>query len=100
TPPSRHTPIPYTTSFRSEQHRSQPIAIFWTHARSSGGAMDDFGQPVSQFQRREGGDLHAERREAAGDFLIVHRVRLHIERRQTRSEEHTSELQSPYHLVC
>src|SRR5438309_3425499 len=69
--PPRSTLFPYTTLFRSR-------AVVRGHA--------DIDRP-----RDETGDEIAERREP---------LRVHHRRRQSRSEEHTSELQSQFHLVC
>src|SRR5437762_7922397 len=73
-PPPRSTLFPYTTLFRSaDRVRARP-----------GGADRDRdagpGSPAPDGARR----------------LVVPRARV----RGTRSEEHTSELQSPMYLVC
>src|SRR5207244_5562425 len=70
-PPPTSTLFPYTTLFRSR----------WPHLRTVG------GRPLA---RRSAGlrhRRHARRRPRRG-------------RSHARSEEHTSELQSPDHLVC
>src|SRR5437867_7943517 len=75
--PPRSTLFPYTTLFRSD---------------------DDAERPRLAEQQR---DLF--RRELVGDLADVLRGRLLREVRRElviRSEEHTSELQSPYDLVC
>src|SRR5690348_17565536 len=73
-PPPRSTLFPYTTLFRSEKNPA------WT----SGGRHEHAARVVLE------GELVARRRHFDG----VHG------RRVARSEEHTSELQSPVHLVC
>src|SRR2546426_9248690 len=71
--PPRSTLFPYTTLFRSH---------------SSGGSED---HPA----RHHGADLTGFRRR-----LVRHRGTVRDTRRHGRSEEHTSELQSPCNLVC
>src|SRR5437867_8035077 len=75
--PPRSTLFPYTTLFRSlpSRQRPQQCAESFPHCRD----------PAHLRGRREG-----ERRQK------TERARNH----RTRSEEHTSELQSPYDLVC
>src|SRR5256885_2726596 len=73
--PPRSTLFPYTTLFRSEAH-----AIFrmWTAHRGAGR------------RRHIGFQVLVERRQV--QVVLVHAA--------DRSEEHTSELQSPCNLVC
>src|SRR5947208_12384801 len=89
--PPRSTLFPYTTLFRSREHLSQGLpfnaaleavaadCVFTTHTPVAAG-HDAFGHEliVAHF----------------GDF--VRELGVPVE----RSEEHTSELQSPDHLVC
>src|SRR4051794_41564078 len=76
--PPRSTLFPYTTLFRSAPRRRRR------------------GQPRRPPRAgRPGRDVTAHRRAALGD-----RARARRGRRARRSEEHTSELQSPVHLVC
>src|SRR5690348_18040168 len=78
-PPPRSTLFPYTTLFRSEvdQHIAAKDHIdLADHDRSAA---------IHQVQLAEMADLL----ELRGNFRTV-----------ARSEEHTSELQSPVHLVC
>src|SRR5438876_5001909 len=70
--PPRSTLFPYTTLFRSVRHRR-------------GSAGDEHGD--------EPGVVGAAWPPAGH---LVH----HLKERLVRSEEHTSELQSPVHLVC
>src|SRR5690348_17725189 len=76
--PPRSTLFPYTTLFRSPRHQ-----------RAADGV--DIPRP------ERGVELNAEelalRKHVAGDAIVG-------ARRAVRSEEHTSELQSPVHLVC
>src|SRR5207248_7714308 len=57
-----------------------------------------------RIERRDGGqrqlDAERELRERAQHLLRVRRERERTLKRLDRSEEHTSELQSPYDLVC
>src|SRR5690348_17544730 len=75
--PPRSTLFPYTTLFRSSGHlQRRHFALHEDHLRGGRGP----GRP-----RRP---LHRPRRQPAAAHEHV------------RSEEHTSELQSPVHLVC
>src|SRR5258708_8359553 len=78
--PPRSTLFPYTTLFRS-------------HDRDEHAADADAAQP---------GDLLAHGVEGAADGRLVLRNRLRLRHGgdEDRSEEHTSELQSPHHLLC
>src|SRR5258708_25636887 len=78
--PPRSTLFPYTTLFRSLSRNSAA-------ARIAGGNL------VSRSGRR------SQPRSNAGDRPRLHRA-CRPRRRRFRSEEHTSELQSPDHLVC
>src|SRR5207249_5637216 len=88
-PPSS-TLFPYTTLFRSLSF-GQLVQRRVEH---------DQRQDVGLFERRRAGQLHFWRRERSAN---VH-ARLHrlddAPRAQIRSEEHTSELQSRFDLVC
>src|SRR5207244_9508343 len=93
------TPSPYTTLFRSlriesiERNRKKSSVLDDLHAFS---AMSRLPRTHFHHQRhlksaaRHDGDSDREAR----DFLC------HRRRETFRSEEHTSELQSPDHLVC
>src|SRR5256885_12384596 len=80
--PPRSTLFPYTTLFRSEHRRAVP-------------APPDrlAGHPPARTGTRPAGGTVAGRADAAD------RGR-HAPGTQVRSEEHTSELQSPCNLVC
>src|SRR5258708_15635082 len=75
--PPRSTLFPYTTLFRSLV--AAPV-------------VDMEGEHISRGNDHVGGGLAAERRPQ-----VLHEAR---EAHSLRSEEHTSELQSPDHLVC
>src|SRR5688500_19069608 len=76
-PPPTSTLFPYTTLFRSRRHAGQ------THP----------GPPPE----RQLGEASRDVDVVAGDLVLPVDV---AERREVRSEEHTSELQSPCNLVC
>src|SRR5207244_12372582 len=76
--PPRSTLFPYTTLFRSGSGRVRPQVI-----------------PV-----RENHLVERRRRQAFVRPRRVRRPELEVAVRGRRSEEHTSELQSPDHLVC
>src|SRR5689334_24512659 len=89
--PPRSTLFPYTTLFRSRV----PPAGHWRHSASPHRISDD-SSPSLRFwsrQRSVSGGLAPERRLWADRFPTP-------EGADPRSEEHTSELQSQFHLVC
>src|SRR3989442_2823681 len=73
--PPRSTLFPYTTLFRSPPSRSSSSASSWPAAESTTGTSPALASPTSR------------------------RTAVSV-RKRTRSEEHTSELQSRPHLVC
>src|SRR5437762_9429665 len=84
--PPRTTPLfPYTTLFRSlEVHETNHAAI--SRYRKSG--YREFGRHKKYYE--DGGDaLRFEKRLVPNPKILT-----------ARSEEHTSELQSPMYLVC
>src|SRR5690348_18170656 len=81
-PPPRSTLFPYTTLFRS--HADPGSRRFEAAGRrAAGGAVRDHSREGAGSGRGGGGSPH--------DRSDQH---------PARSEEHTSELQSPVHLVC
>src|SRR5947208_11121326 len=74
-PPPRSTLFPYTTLFRSRP-KSVHVTVVDTHRR---GQNMDLAEDIEM-------DVHSVHRRSHEHF--------------DRSEEHTSELQSPDHLVC
>src|SRR5256885_11129919 len=88
--PPRSTLFPYTTLFRSKRRTEDVV-----HAV----ATDHYIQ-----RQKPAGDLLAERpeRQETGAAAYRGRVGLYYPETlpETRSEEHTSELQSPCNLVC
>src|SRR5687768_18366960 len=86
--PPRSTLFPYTTLFRSDADAARVVEVARAVGRldpRSGGALDDQVR-VPRPDRRDPGP----QRGPIGQDV----------RRPTRSEEHTSELQSRLHLVC
>src|SRR5258708_31992290 len=82
--PPRSTLFPYTTLFRSVDPARRRL-------REGGRAHP---RSTARPARRAGPGFRADQRAAVG--LLPHRA----EPSHLRSEEHTSELQSPDHLVC
>src|SRR5256885_7134171 len=78
--PPRSTLFPYTTLFRSVRLRRDQLAHDVLVARATIAQQNGFEQ--------------------AGPAQPVHMVGPHPGSQQGRSEEHTSELQSPCNLVC
>src|SRR5207248_9869383 len=95
-PPPRSTLFPYTTLFRSE---AQDVARLLLCVSRALGELDAAGLAATARQHLR---LHdhgpAERRRRGTGLLRGHREPAFGDR--NRSEEHTSELQSPYDLVC
>src|SRR5258708_19669229 len=86
--PPRSTPFPYTTPFRSLPQNPNPMA---DTTRALTAALVDWvvkgtAPPQSRYPTLAEGQLVSPESTAAT--------------REKRSEEHTSELQSPDHLVC
>src|SRR2546426_2625202 len=76
--PPRSTLFPYTTLFRSRQPAAGQVHHLHVEVADRGAYRDD---------SLEDGEPH-------------HPRGRHVGRRELRSEEHTSELQSPCNLVC
>src|SRR5256885_13064954 len=81
--PPRSTLFPYTTLFRSRRHQRRDGTVHAERRRS---------EPEAETQRQQ-----LRRRLGRGLVSPQSRDEPRIER---RSEEHTSELQSPCNLVC
>src|SRR5256885_3739971 len=84
--PPRSTLFPYTTLFRS--HREADRRDFVGRPTSDAARRDGIGQNVRHRKRRQ-----KSQQTDAGHFAQQNTGR-------ARSEEHTSELQSPCNLVC
>src|SRR5689334_24361624 len=90
--PPRSTLFPYTTLFRS----SFAQCLDDRDAAGDGRLEGENGATLLG-ERRKLGAVHGEQRLVGGDHVLAGAQRaLH----QARSEEHTSELQSQFHLVC
>src|SRR5258708_10686064 len=88
--PPRSTLFPYTTLFRSKYARLSDALIF---------AIRDCGFAARSALEVE--DSGKARVEKILDIIEQSKFGIHdISRAGLRSEEHTSELQSPDHLVC
>src|SRR5205807_9548889 len=99
-PPPGSTPFPYTTLFRSGPGRAAPLIVDDSQRTALAGPPQDAEHevgPVLAIQPR-GADNQAVREDPAHLVLPGELAgAVHVER---RSEEHTSELQSPCNLVC
>src|SRR5689334_24531208 len=85
--PPKSTLFPYTTLFRSGPPiAGRPICLIETHLVFPFSALDE----------------HSSRRAVSGGRRSPPRMRRkrHVGSAPVRSEEHTSELQSQFHLVC
>src|SRR5256885_12352049 len=87
--PPRSTLFPYTTLFRSLATRISLGAIFMALHRKLLDAGRAFTLQWARVTERR-------RKERMKDSVL----RKHLEKEAPRSEEHTSELQSPCNLVC
>src|SRR2546426_8365415 len=83
--PPRSTLFPYTTLFRSGSHSRASSDVPVAARRSGGRSREALGS-----HSRASSDPH---------FLLEHGTRA-PRLKDLRSEEHTSELQSPCNLVC
>src|SRR5256885_12508464 len=84
--PPRSTLFPYTTLFRSD--RWSTSVIYGNYA----------AQPALGFLERREGVVGSAKFKVNPNWLVLGAVRYDL--RAERSEEHTSELQSPCNLVC
>src|SRR5687768_17951390 len=89
--PPRSTLFPYTTLFRSREDVDDHAADAEDHRVARERILPDLGPGYADIGRREHHVADAAAVVLEGGDLL--RVR-------TRSEEHTSELQSRLHLVC
>src|SRR5256885_15753494 len=96
--PPRSTLFPYTTLFRSAVRRRIRTGLARLHrAEDDGPVTDGATQPSSN---RTCASIQASRQlESTSGFRDAFLVHFSPQRRR-RSEEHTSELQSPCNLVC
>src|SRR5437762_5857172 len=89
--PPRSTLFPYTTLFRSLGGAVHSTAV--EQIGDARGVVVRAAGPFSH-DRVQGDDVAADRTRAADQNVIPRAAS------QNRSEEHTSELQSPMYLVC
>src|SRR3712207_8548168 len=88
--PPRSTHCPYTTLFRSGGSGHEPM-----HGGFVGMGMLDAACPGQVFTSPTPDQMEAATKTVNGGAGVVH-----IVKNYTRSEEHTSELQSRQYLVC
>src|SRR5207248_10212889 len=98
-PPITTSLFPYTTLFRSLEHRSTMLS---THTRETIGLQYD---EILQVARRADVLVNISGLLTDNTMLESIPLRLYLDldpafTQLWRSEEHTSELQSPYDLVC
>src|SRR5437762_8230276 len=86
-PPPRSTRFPYTTLFRSRFPALRGGELF----RNGGNRPEDFPQRCRVLSGQP---------EGRGSTPPPGGRGLHLSHAERRSEEHTSELQSPMYLVC
>src|SRR2546429_4615826 len=89
--PPRSTLFPYTTLFRSYFEEERWITL----------GMDALGRVLVVIYTWRGERVRLiSARQERRKYEESHEARIRFQPRQTRSEEHTSELQSRLHLVC
>src|SRR5437762_6083920 len=86
--PPRSTLFPYTTLFRSEDAKRIGERRRVRRRRTGGDHVERITDDVGEGERQDRGRSRGPGKLAA------------LEAREVRSEEHTSELQSPMYLVC
>src|SRR5690348_17775351 len=90
-PPPRSTLFPYTTLFRS--FVGPPREALMDHLKREGVAIGPWDVKLAGWVKPAGTLGGAEALGQAGIIQVTSQTK-------PRSEEHTSELQSPVHLVC
>src|SRR3989454_10241792 len=96
--PPRSTLFPYTTLFRSDPQR-----IFIAISAAGVFRTDDAGKTWRPINRGLKSEILPDPTAEVGHCvhrIAMHRLRPGVLFMQKRSEEHTSELQSPCNLVC
>src|SRR5437762_11493200 len=89
--PPISTHFPYTTLFRSRH---------WLAACATGlGPAHPDGHRSPRVRLMKGPAVQSLRKSRGSDWMITHAPTM-LKPRKPRSEEHTSELQSPMYLVC
>src|SRR5207244_12472273 len=95
-----HTYVPVLRSFAPPSHPPRDLPSFPTRRSSD---LRDRDPPRRDGARRPAGPVPADGPRRPGDRGGGHERAAHalaVRDRHRRSEEHTSELQSPDHLVC
>src|SRR5207248_6031093 len=93
-PPPTSTLFPYTTLFRSAPLEAHARDVEMRRGRRCD--VNDVGPGLAQ----EFGEIAEIMLDRKSLVQLTRHQRLAIADRHDRSEEHTSELQSPYDLVC
>src|SRR5207248_3964982 len=96
--PPRSTLCPYTTLFRSRRERADAGQAARDVERVRGDPIGDVVERASHLLTEPDEGQRDRREEEPGDRFDGNLESGHVAR--VRSEEHTSELQSPYDLVC
>src|SRR3989454_12026338 len=96
--PPRSTLFPYTTLFRSVRIGRNLSASRRVSEQTY--ALEEVIAAVSQLARARVGALIVVERAADVSEFVEQGVEIDAQVRRERSEEHTSELQSPCNLVC
>src|SRR5438309_8965679 len=89
-PPPSSTLFPYTTLFRSDSSEGRP-AMRWRTSRVALPLLLSVAICGARPETRANGPAFTKVPELASGFHLLY---------TQRSEEHTSELQSQFHLVC
>src|SRR5207248_9041802 len=97
-PPPSPPLLPYTTLFRSRRTSPAQEARRRSRSSASGKARRETDKAYLKSGRIPR-HLHRRPIQAGALSVLTNRSGINI-KRQGRSEEHTSELQSPYDLVC
>src|SRR5256885_16718922 len=96
--PPRSTLFPYTTLFRSQQQKRELDNL--VEART--GELSALSTHLQELAEKEKSELARNLHDELGGLLTAAKMDLSWlqSRVDARSEEHTSELQSPCNLVC
>src|SRR5207248_3511947 len=95
----RHTLFPYTTLFRSLRLGRQAYNIKDSEIPREDDSVFALAPPAAAVAWRDERQQFRVRAAAAQFFALGYGIGRYVYRTH-RSEEHTSELQSPYDLVC
>src|SRR2546422_11707873 len=96
--PPRSTLFPYTTLFRSDRVRAQSLALAgWVQHDVAQRALAQVGLDLDSLTRAA---ARRDFRPVATGIHAAVEITSALRHVESRSEEHTSELQSRLHLVC